>query len=94
MDDGRSPRFACRLDALTPEERARQRELRAILERGTRRITEDAEGYTFHYDGAVTPAAVIAWVENERKCCPFFRFTLDVPEDGSLRACGFGDHPR
>jgi hypothetical protein len=45
-------------------------------------VTEDAEGYTFHYAPDVPPAAMIAWVEMERKCCPFLRFTLDVPEEG------------
>jgi hypothetical protein len=51
------------------------------LERATTRVTEDADGYTFHYTQNLPPSNVIAWVENERKCCPFLRFTLDMPKD-------------
>lgn len=80
--DAQPPVIACRLDALTPEEQTLQKELRARVERGTTRVLEDAEGFTFQYGADVAPAAVIAWVELERKCCPFLRFTLDVPEEG------------
>jgi hypothetical protein len=76
------PVFACRLGALTPQERAQQKELTAQLERATTRVTEDPEGYTFHYASNLSPSKVMAWVENERKCCPFLRFTLDMSEDG------------
>ena len=77
------PVFACRLGALTSGERARQQDLRATLERAITRVTEDMEGFTFHYADDVAPTTVIAWVEMERKCCPFLRFTLDMPEEGS-----------
>ena len=85
MED-KQPVFACRLDALTAREHAEQKELRARLERGITGVTEDTDGYTFHYAAEITAASVITWAENERKCCPFLRFTLDMPEDGgSLR---------
>lgn len=74
--------FACRLGVLTPQERTRHRDFRARLERGTVGVTEDGDGYTFHYSDDVAPADVIAWIEMERRCCPFLRFTLDVPEEG------------
>lgn len=77
----KQPVFACRLGALTTEERAQQKELTARLERATSRVTEDAEGYTFHYAASLGPSTVMAWVENERKCCPFLRFTLDLSEE-------------
>jgi hypothetical protein len=80
------PVFVCRLDGLTSEERNQYGELRAKLQQATAQVAEDAEGYTFHYAAAVTPAAIIRWVEMERKCCPFLRFTLDVAEeDGPSR---------
>lgn len=80
------PVFACRLGALTPVERAQQKELRATLLQGTTRVADDAEGFTFHFAADVPPATVIAWVQMERRCCPFLRFTLDVPEeDGPSR---------
>ncbi|MPZ19755.1 MAG: hypothetical protein GEV06_17825 [Luteitalea sp.] len=78
----KQPVFVCRLDGLTSDERKQQRELRATLERATAQVTEDAEGYTFHYTTAVAPSTVMAWVEMERKCCPFLRFTLDMAEEG------------
>lgn len=77
----KQPVFACRLGALTTEERAQQKELTAKLERATARVTEDTEGYTFHYAASLSPSTVMAWVENERKCCPFLRFTLDMSEE-------------
>lgn len=72
--------FACDLGALTPEQRARQAELRARLERSTTRVKEDPEGYTFEYATDLAPTTVAEWVDLERKCCPFLRFTVDVPE--------------
>ena len=76
------PVFACRLGALTPGEHAQQQDLRATLERATRRVTEDTEGFRFHFAVDVAPTTLVAWVEMERKCCPFLRFTLDTPEEG------------
>jgi hypothetical protein len=81
-DSTKPPVFVCRLDGLTSEERKQYGELRARLLHETAQVTEDAEGYTFHYAPAVTPAAIIRWVEMERKCCPFLRFTLDITEEG------------
>lgn len=85
------PVFACRLGVLTSAERTHQKELRATLTRGTTRVIEDAEGLTFHFTAEIAPATVIAWVERERRCCPFLRFTLDLPEGSgplSLRVWG------
>lgn len=85
------PVLACRLGVLTPGERTQQKELRAALRKGTTRVSEDAEGLTFHFTRAITPASVITWVERERRCCPFLRFTLDMSEDrgpSSLRVWG------
>lgn len=78
----KQPVFACRLGALTTQERAQQKELTATLKRATARVTEDAEGYTFHYAASLGPSTVMAWVEIERKCCPFLRFTLEMPQEG------------
>jgi hypothetical protein len=78
----KQPVFVCRLDALTAPQLEEQKELRARLERAITGVTEDTEGYTFSYAEEITAATIITWVENERKCCPFLRFTLDMPEDG------------
>ena len=83
--------LACRLGVLTAAERTQQKELRATLKRGTTRVIEDAEGLTFQFSAGVASATVMTWVERERKCCPFLRFTLDMPEDrgpSSLRVWG------
>jgi hypothetical protein len=49
-------------------------------------VTEEPEGYTFEYAADIAPPTVEVWVDLERKCCPFLRFTVDIPEDtGSLR---------
>ncbi len=85
------PVLACRLGVLTSAERTHQKELRATLKRGTTGVIEDAEGLTFHFTAEIAPTTVIAWVERERRCCPFLRFTLDMSEDrgpSSLRVWG------
>src|SRR5262245_65819308 len=69
--------IACDLSVFTPAERAdhlaRSRRLFAAAED----MREDADGYSFTF--ARTPALnaeVALWVENERRCCPFFRFEV------------------
>ncbi len=83
--------LACRLGVLTVAERTQQKDLRATLKRETTHVIEDPEGVTFHFSAAVAPTTVMTWVERERRCCPFLRFTLDMPEDrgpSSLRVWG------
>jgi hypothetical protein len=75
------PVFACRVGALTPRE---QQERQALIERlahETTHITEDEGGYTFDYSADVAPTILTTWIEMERKCCPFLRFTMEISEN-------------
>ena len=71
--------LACHLGALEPAERARYAALRADL--GARRlgVRDAADGYVFTYSGdAETIVKLAEFVTLERRCCPFFDFTLEV----------------
>ena len=54
------PVFACRIGALTPQERTQQKEPTAQLEQATTRVTEDADSYTFDYAQASGQTQVLS----------------------------------
>ncbi len=67
--------FTQRKDAITHE-----------LFRHTEEITELADGFAFRFP-AFNPwaARILAFLAEERQCCPFFRFELIVePDDGPV----------
>jgi hypothetical protein len=85
--------LVCNLDALTPPERARSAALRQALRTATLERAELSDGYAFRLSGEASLAGVAAWIALERRCCPFFRFQLDVEgETGPvwLRLTGAG----
>lgn len=70
----------CRLDALTPSERARHaalvEELR-VVRRGVRGLPN---GFLFRFPGdPATFARLVEWLTLERRCCP--SLDLDLVED-------------
>jgi hypothetical protein len=69
--------IACRLDALTADERKRQEALRAELDAAIVERRETADGYRFIYRaGPAVLGAAAEWIAIERRCCPFLDFTL------------------
>jgi hypothetical protein len=69
--------IACRLDALTPAERTRQRALKQELERAVVERRETPNGYALVYPGdSDLPFKIVEWIGIERRCCPFVDFTL------------------
>jgi hypothetical protein len=77
--------LACDLTAIPAEQRpahellARQLFFEAIPER-----QELSDGYTFQFRADQYPL-LAAFIANERLCCPFFSFTLEVtPAQGPL----------
>jgi hypothetical protein len=69
--------IACDLSVFTAAERAdhlaRGRQVFAAADD----VREDADGYSFTFAGTpALDAEVALWVENERRCCPFFRFDV------------------
>ncbi len=84
MDGPEMTPFACDMAALTPEERERRQALADQLHAATQQMQERADGYAFRYPAALLLTAA-TFVALEQRCCPFFRFTLDVePDDGPL----------
>ena len=69
--------IACRLDALSPDERRRQQTLRQNLEAALESVREAPDGYVFTYrEGADVFSQAAEWLTLERRCCPFLDFEL------------------
>jgi uncharacterized protein HemX len=78
-------KFYCNIKALTPEERARHKQLSEKLLAARKAIVETEKGYEFQYSPAdVSLAELAEWVAAESKCCPFFDFHIDLEREGKL----------
>jgi hypothetical protein len=79
--------IACRMDALTPAERARRSEVLAALTRRLVRVADTNDGLDFVLPGdADVPALAGEFMSYESRCCPFLRFELTVePAGGAVR---------
>ena len=78
-------KFYCNIKALTPEERARHKQLSEKLNAQRKKIVEMDKGYEFQYSPAdISLAELAEWVGAESKCCPFFDFHIDVEREGKL----------
>ena len=83
MSESRPSPIACRMDALTPAERARRSEVLALLTARTVAVVETADGIAFQLRGDPdTPALAGEFVAYESRCCPFIRFELAVEAEG------------
>jgi hypothetical protein len=79
----KEPPFACNMNALSSEERAR---LPKIFDRLTAEhpvVTELPNGYelSFARSNGLFPLAT-EWASDEIRCCPFFDFSLTVVRHG------------
>ena len=78
-------KFYCKLNALTPGERARHKELTDKIVAKRNAIVETPRGYEFQFDpSALSLAELAEWVAAESKCCPFFDFHIDLERSGAL----------
>lgn len=76
--------FACRLNALSPEQRQRQQAL-LLLAQGAQTKSAVPGGVTLAFPAtAVTFRDLAEWISLERLCCPFLSFGLDWGEDDRL----------
>src|SRR4051812_18643715 len=77
--------IACDLMALEPAVRATHMEAATqLLCRAAAEVAELADGYAFRYR-ADQYEQVAQFIANERRCCPFFTFVLEVtPAQGPL----------
>jgi hypothetical protein len=71
--------IACRMDALSPEQRQRRSEILDLVRGKGTAVSETEDGICFLWsaDGQL-PALLGEFVALESLCCPFIRFTLDV----------------
>jgi hypothetical protein len=80
-------KFYCNIKALTPEERARHKQLGEKLLAARKETVETEKGYEFQFSPTdVSLAELAEWVVAESKCCPFFDFHIDLEREGKL-AC-------
>ena len=78
-------RFYCNTKALTPDERARHKQLSEKFVARRKEIVETAKGYEFQFSPAdISLTELAEWVGAESKCCPFFDFHIDVERKGKL----------
>jgi len=78
-------KFYCNIKALTPEQRARHKQLTERLMAARKEIVETEKGYEFQYSpGDVSLSELAEWVVAESKCCSFFDFHIDLEREGKL----------
>ena len=77
--------LACDLTAIPTEQRAAHQTLaQDLLTRAAAETRELPDGYAFRFP-AERYVDVAAFIANERLCCPFFTFVLEVtPEHGPI----------
>ena len=82
---GQDIALACDLTAIPADERAAHEQLaRRLFFEAVPERQERADGYTFGFRADQYPL-LAAFIANERLCCPFFHFTLEVtPAQGPL----------
>ena len=74
--------LACDLDALTPTEREQQAATFEQLRQQVQAVEEQPDGWAVKLPTAADTLLLVArFIENERRCCPFFDFTLNVTPD-------------
>ena len=79
--------IACDPEAIPREERGSHAALARRLfggRRGSVAPGMPGEGYQFEFEDVLFED-LARWIANERRCCPFLRFTLDLrPAGGSI----------
>ena len=69
--------FTCNINGIPSQERARYGQLVEALRQAIEERRELPDGYAFQMDTRqINTAQLVAWVELERQCCPFFGFEV------------------
>ena len=84
--------LACDLSALDLSERERRQALASRLAAVTAETQELAGGYAFRYAAEMLPV-VTEFTGLERRCCPFFRFAIEIEPDGGPLWLRIGGRP-
>jgi hypothetical protein len=85
--------FACNLNGLTAAERVRHfGQLGPALRSLKTGVRELKDGYEFRFPADTKTITMLAeWIEQERRCCPFFDIDLRIEKEGgpvSMRLTG------
>ena len=73
---------ACDPTAIETAQRQRHRTLvEALLGTRVQEVVDRPDGYALRF-AADDYAAITQFIDNERRCCPFLRFVLEVPPGG------------
>ena len=74
--------FACDMSVMTPEERALHGELGQKIFGSVEEIKELRDGYALRLPGDSSMILAVArFIEKERLCCPFMKFTIEAGEE-------------
>ena len=77
-------RFFCNALALSTDERLRYGELAKTLRAAVSETRERDRGLAFRIELERMGLPLLAeWVALERRCCPFFEFTIEVGSEGN-----------
>jgi hypothetical protein len=75
--------FVCDMTAIDPASRTRHAAITVELFQAVDAIRELPNGYAFRlHDEAALLMKVAEFIANERLCCPFFGFTVEVEPQG------------
>ena len=82
---GHEPEFACRLDAIPQAQRAQHEEETQRLFAAVRAVLELPTGYALRLANERDMLQhIAAFIDNERLCCPFLHFELEVASEQGL----------
>jgi hypothetical protein len=83
---GAESALACDLTAISASDRPRYNELRGMLAASVIGKRELPDGVAIEIDiKRIALTQLAEWISFERKCCPFFKFEIDVaPEAGPV----------
>lgn len=78
--------FVCDMTAIEPASRTRHAAITVELFQAVDAIRELPNGYAFRLpDETALLMKIAAFIANERLCCPFFGFTVEIePQGGAL----------
>lgn len=75
--------FACRLDGIEPSKRDQHIASATQLFQSVTSVRELPDGYAFRLpEGADTLLKAAAFIDLERRCCPFFGLAIEIEPEG------------
>jgi hypothetical protein len=78
--------IACDMQAIAADQRVAHQQVAEHLFAAVQEVRELPDGYALRLpEDSVTFTNAVSFLVNERLCCPFFHFTLDLtPEQGPI----------